>query len=337
MVIIFTHPDADGICCAALMKMTPRHTETKVFFSHPAGLARDLVQFDEDIFICDIALDPSSFPQICDQLSRILEKHRVVHLDHHLIPGKLPEGIELAHDETISATEVVFRYFYHELPKNADHLALIGSICEYMDDTPLISRLMIRYERRTLFMDAGILAQGLKAYTRKPQYDELRKIINQMALGGHPSDINRLTDAALRITRKDKFRRNRINLIYKTARHIAWVIDPRIGSRSKIAHWILGDSGKMLGMSIRTIDSRRHLVDISIRGQIINDIRTLITPIAIEMGGSAGGHENAVGVRIPDTKLRDFLIRVDDEIEKLHLPNPIPLETLIPLKNADMD
>ena len=42
----------------------------------------------------------------------------------------------------------------------AMRIACIGAICNSMDNTPLMQELMIQFERRGLFLDAGLLSQG---------------------------------------------------------------------------------------------------------------------------------------------------------------------------------
>ena len=74
------------------------------------------------------------------------------------------------------------------------------------------------------------------------------------------------------------------------------------------------------------------MVDITIRGWRKLDLRTFIPAIAIKMGGSAGGHANAVGCRIPQKNLKLFL-RVLDTHEVFNDIEPVPsVRQLIPLK-----
>lgn len=329
---IITHLDADGVCCASLIKMIPQYGNAYVYFSHPAGLAHDLqVIEDDDLIICDIAQDRGSFPAIYDRLKEISQFHTVFYFDHHAQPHKFPQKVINVFNQNISATELVYRYFYDQLPEKADHIALLGAICDYLDSTPLMQRLSHHYERRTLFLDAGLLAQGLKRLGRKNYYEHLRNLVQEFSMGKSPSEIKELTKAAISATISDNEKRPKIISQYVSEANIAWIRDPPSMSRSKIAHWILGHSGKKLGMVITTLNSKRNLVDITIRGWRLVDLRSFIPEIAERLGGSAGGHANAVGVRIPMKNLKLFLRIVDQHDALIKLPPIKSIQELIPL------
>lgn len=331
MAVIFAHLDSDGLCAAALIKMTKEYQKAEVFFTHPAGLLEDIEKVDDELYILDVALDAKSFPNLCKEFERIVENHSVTHIDHHQIPGKLPSRVISIHDPNVCTTELTYRYFYYQLPKNADHLAIIGAICDYTDDSPLMQALLHHYERRTMFLDAGLLAQGLKQFGTGPDYPMLRILVEKFSEGLYPCDIKELTRAALQETRKDKHKRLKVLELYKTGKKIAWIIDPPIGSRSKVAHWIMGDSGAVAGLCVRKLNHNRHLADITIRGRNIIDLRIVIPPIAEDLGGSAGGHANAIGVRIPDRNIIMFIRALDNKLSEI-LKYQIPqIENLIEL------
>ncbi|MHA1674269.1 MAG: DHH family phosphoesterase [Promethearchaeota archaeon] len=333
MTTIFTHLDGDGVCCAALIKMIPKYHDSYVYFTHPAGLKHDLSSISgDDIIICDIAVDSRSAQSIYRLLDQRSQDYSVVYIDHHIHPDGMPSKVRNIHDLNVSATELVYRFFYDQLPSWADHIALLGAICDYLDDSPLMQRLVHHYERRTLFLDAGFLAQGLKKLGRRGHYEKLRNLVQQFSIGKVPSEIKELTQAAITATKADNAKRQKILEQYVSENNIAWIQDPPSMSHSKIAHWILGNSGKHIGLVIRTLNSKRQLVDITIRGWRKLDLRTFIPAIAIKMGGSAGGHANAVGCRIPEKNLKVFL-RVLDSHEVFNDIEPVPsVAQLIPLE-----
>ena len=47
--------------------------------------------------------------------------------------------------------------FIMNFPRLQYALRCIGAICDYMDNTPLMQELIIQFERRGLFLDAGLL------------------------------------------------------------------------------------------------------------------------------------------------------------------------------------
>ena len=317
MVIILTHADGDGICSAALMKMIKRFKTAEVIFTHPMGLVHDLAKIEDDLYICDIAVDVRTYGDLCDILNKIMDQgYKITYLDHHSLPGPLPSRVISIHDEKVCATEIVFRYFYEDLPKGATHIALIGAICDYLDDTPLMKLLSYNYERRTLFFDAGILAQGIKPL--HSQYDQMRELVEEFGNGKYPCEIKQLTKGALTLTREDKQNRLRVLHMYKTFKNLAYVVNPP-ASKSKAAHWIMGDAEKIIGIAIFHKKSR-NICDMTIRGRKLVDLRTIVPKIAQEMGGSGGGHANACGARIPLEKEAQFLKILDNTLNILATP-----------------
>jgi RecJ-like exonuclease len=328
MTIIITHGDADGICAAAIVKMTPEHHKDEVFFSHPMGLLSDLSNVkiqSSDLILLDIAIDQRAYSEIIPILERIGSKYTIIYLDHHDLPGPLPSCVKMMRDPTnqASATELAFRFFYSELPVTADRITCIGAICDYCDDTPLIKELMHRFERRTLFLDAGIMSQGMSNFQRN--YDFRRKLVEEFAKGRYPCEISELTNGAIKLTQEDKKSRSEVIKMYEKGEKIAWVFNPP-ASKSKAAHWIMGDSGKLVGITVNIHQYKPDIADITIRGRNVVDLRPIIPKIAQTMGGSGGGHENAIGCRIPRDKLDTFLKIFDRTLSalELHLPPSIP-------------
>jgi RecJ-like exonuclease len=329
MTIILTHGDGDGICSAALVKMTKEFKEAEVRFTHPMGFADDLRGIEEEVVICDIAIDERAYETVCKELNYLATHFSVLYIDHHRLPGKLPQKVSLVHQEYVSATELVFRHFYYQLPKTADRIAVIGAICDYLDHTPLMMELRNRFERRTLFLDAGLLAQGLK---NGNSYDEMRNLVLEFSNGLYPCENKKLVDTALNTTRKDKDARLKVIKLYNKGKKIAWIINPP-ASKSKAAHWVMGDSGSIIGLTVRFHSTKAEIADITIRGRNLIDLRTIIPKIALNLGGSGIGHANAIGCRIPREKTDQFLKIVDTTIDALGVESPPHIEGLIPIES----
>ena len=230
MTTILSHGDADGLCSAALIKMTDRFKDARVIFTHPIGLAHDLRDVDEEVVIADIALDMRAYNEIYAELEAISSRYPVLYIDHHRPYGPLPSNVEFIYREEACSSELVFRYFYDELPKIAMRFACIGAICDYMDETPLIQELIIYFERGSLFLDAGLLSQGLNADQRN--YDYLRHLVTLFSEGIQPSEIPELVKNAITISREDKLNRHKVLHMYQSGKQIAWIENPP-ASKSK--------------------------------------------------------------------------------------------------------
>jgi RecJ-like exonuclease len=326
MAVILTHGDGDGVCSASLVKMVKKYSTARVIFTHPVGIVQDLLGIEDDLVVLDIAINKESYTPVYNHYQKLVDNsYRVIHIDHHKIVGDLPGKVELIHDLKVCTTELTYRFFFESLPEYADHFACIGAICDYMDNTPFMTELMHNYERRNMFLDAGILAQGLHSVRRN--YDFMRKLVESFSTGKYPCEMQGLVNKAVKNTREDKKERVKVLEDYETGKYIAWVRNPQ-ASKSKAAHWIMAHSYKTVGI---TINDKKggHAVDISIRGRGLVELDKIIPDISKSLGGSGGGHKNAVGARIPSLKVAQFLEQLDTKIESLGIKNPNRLSPLL--------
>ncbi len=142
-----------------------------------------------------------------------------------------------------------------------------------------------------------------------------------------------MAEGALKISRREKIIRKKIITLYKKRENFAYIINPPFGSRSKIAYWILGHSGRYLGLTIRNLKSKPNLVDITIRGRNLVNLKIIIPPIVQKFDGTAGGHSNALGCRLLKNKLDQFLDLLDIKLSNLEIISPPTIKDLIPLVN----
>ena len=313
MMKIIAHGDADGICSAALVLMVPlfKKLNPEIFFSHPTGLSHDLANVNEDLIILDIAQDRKHWSYAQAELERISKKNNVIFIDHHEIIGEMPKDVEFYNKEGISATELTYKFFRDDMPESADLTACIGAICDYMIDSPLMKDLMIRFEKRALFLDAGLLAQSLYPLSR--DYQAKREITVNLSNFLAPVEMELITKNAIEYSIIEKHERGKIIKSYDRLKNIAFIRNPK-ASRSKAAHWIMGDSGLTVGLVITDHFTKKDKVDFVIRGRDLIDLRKVVPSIAEKYGGTAGGHSNACGARIPKIHLDAFLEDFDNAI-----------------------
>jgi RecJ-like exonuclease len=311
MVTIVTHADGDGICGAALARMalTRQGHGGDVFFSNPTGFAHDLQQFDDDLVIIDIAIDRKHHGLICSELTRLAHEHQILYIDHHYLYQALPPVVRAVHDTGVSATELVFREYRPDLPEWATYVALLGAISDYLDDTPLMHQLLLAYERRTLFLDAGILAQGL-TYN---DFHFKRGLVESLASGKLTCENETLVQRAIEQSIHDKHARAEVLRRYTARTHIAFIVDPP-ASKSKTAHWVMGHSGCPVGICAVHHRTKTTKMDLTLRGNGQVDLRPLVYEVASGLGGTGGGHPNASGARIPAEAFERFLEEVERRI-----------------------
>lgn len=297
-MIVFTHGDGDGVCAGTLALMV--HPGARVYFSHPAGLLHDLraTAPDEDVVVCDIAFDRRFLPDVVAYLARVEEAgHAVTYIDHHpLVPEAFPGT--LVHELGRSATELAYRFFQeraqfaHQF--HAERIAIMGAIADYADTTPTIRTLVQKWEKRAIFLETGLLVQGLYWYRRN--YDAKRSLVGRFARGEIPSQVETLVTAAISQTNQEEQEIARIEHEHESLRAIAWTVDPQC-SKSKAAHWVLGFADKPVGIAIQ-FRKHRALADFTIRGRHLLDLTTFVPDIAEKYDGHGGGHPNACGLRV---------------------------------------
>ncbi len=318
--VLFVHGDSDGVVCGALAYrvFSMGGGEVVVVFSHPAGLAEDLGVFTrpgDRVFIADIALSELHLGEI-ERFFRVLSREgELIYIDHHPEPlGLSPRelGGTIVHDTCCSASELTYRFFEDKLGFEYSRVALYGAIGDYLDETPWAREVMYEWDKRMIYFEAGVLAQGLEA-SRK-LYDFKRHIVKHLAENRLPSNLSELLVRALIEALSEEEMRKWVEENIRETETIGYVIDPP-GSLGRAANYARVYSGKPVGlaasrhkdkmvMSLRV--SRKHPID-------LNRILRMITP---KYNGTGGGHSFAAGARVPYNRFAEFLEELSSEIAR---------------------
>ena len=311
---IFAHGDVDGICSAAIaLAANPR---ARVFFSHPYGLVGDLDEARDynRIIVCDISLSESHIRHLLDKFSKISEKGELIYIDHHPLPnGLTKEDIpgKVVHRVGSSASELTYSLFEHELNFMHARIAIYGAIGDYLDDTPLIQRLLEGWDKRTLYFESGLLVQAIEG--RKRDYELKRNIVSNLAMNLPPSFDKRLVDLAVQHSHVEEIAIRELKHRILTLGEIAYVVDFPF-SLGKTATYIKGLAGVAVGVAG---EERRSMIDMSLRTNKPEiDLNKILRRIASRFGGGGGGHPNAAGARIPKERFKEFLRELNREVEE---------------------
>jgi len=305
---IIAHEDADGICSAALARMTD--PTSRVFFSRPCSLLHDLDQMDtrRDLAVLDLALCELVKEQIVSRLSRWGGK--VLYIDHHpdtATSFPRQSSVEIIVGD-VSASELTFSHLGSGLRREAERVMLMGAIGDYADLTPLCVDRLNRWDKRSLFLQAGFLCGALEV--TRPDHEFHRQIVDLLASCRPPCEDNRIVASAVRASELEESFRQRVE---KSAQKLG-----RIG----VAYDLNGPAGKgatyaaATGVSIGAYvdkDMTRGLADISFR--VIDrsvDMNRILRTVAPKLGASGGGHEEACGARVPLSKLDEFFDAIND-------------------------
>jgi single-stranded-DNA-specific exonuclease len=313
---ILTHADCDGMCAAAIA--LAKYNDAVVFFTKPVSLLPDFQNTKADrIIICDIALTKSHAAKIGGLFLKRSKNCEIIYFDHHQVPDTMPRvalsAIEHVHRLNVSTSELIYRHYQKDIPRERVWIALYGAIGDYEDDTPFAMERIANWDKRALYFEVSTLVMGIKN-KQFASYDAKRNIVETMSLGKNPSDVPGLVRSAkLAVTREfelyDYIKRHaekfgKIGVIKRL---------PQFGFRGPAALFAATVTDTVIGVYVCERDGH---TDITVRKRNSKiALNKLMEEAAETVGGSGGGHSEAAGARIPQGTLDKFLHHVNQMVE----------------------
>jgi single-stranded-DNA-specific exonuclease len=214
------------------------------------------------------------------------------------------------HSRGASASELVYRHYMKEIPRERVWLALYGAIADYADETPFSRERIRNWDRRGLYFEVSTISLGIKN-DEFADYDAKRRIVRTLSRGGNPSDVPGLVRSAKRAVNREFELYELIKKRAQTHGSVAYVKDvPSFGFRGPSALFAATVQDTRIGICAHT---RERYVDITMRTRDYSlRLNTLADRAAEAVGGSGGGHASAAGAKIPKGTFRKFL----DELNK---------------------
>ncbi len=319
---IFAHGDGDGVCSAALLKIL--HPDAEVWFTKPASIHQYLSEVEGDVYILDIAINERFKEEIFRKLGELSkEGKKVVYIDHHPLPLQIFKSdvpvTDFVHEVGASTSELVYRYYESSFSPELDRIALWGAISDYCEETEFVREHASKYDRRTIYLEAGLLSQALG----EADFDYKRKVVEQLSRGISPVEIEGMFDWALKANQRDKELWEYVKRNVVREGDLAIVYDIPVSSGGKAAFNALGITGASVGICVLR---KGEEMDISVRRRagVKLNLDLLLRKIAPRFGGSGGGHEGAAGARIPVENFQAFMETLKREISPV-LPRDISL------------
>ncbi|WP_440060282.1 DHHA1 domain-containing protein [Thermogladius sp. 4427co] len=319
MAKILVHGDSDGVCSGAVYQafLKSKGIETNIYFTHPAGLLKDLLEFTkqgDDIYIADIALDESSYRDVMRLLEERGKSGRVVYIDHHPLPEgfETPKNIEFFHDTCCSASELTFRYFEKDLDADFTRVALYGAIGDYIDETPWVREHIARWDKRFIYYEAGVLIQGIEGTGRN--YDFKRLVVEHLSQNKLPSSLKELSEKALKQSALDEELRLWVKKNVRNKGIVSIAENPP-GSVGRAANYARIYGGGLIGVAY---ENRGGILVSSLRSPYV-DLNRLLRTISRELNIQGGGHSFAAGARIPIGLLDVFIEKINSYYQKFKL------------------
>ena len=308
---ILTHADPDGICAGAIA--LSRFPGSKIFFTRPTSFHSDLLRTEaRKIIVTDIALTKQDAPRLVDLFQkRMREGVEILYFDHHSIPktttmDKVSKSLALyVHSNKASASELIYRYYMDDLPRERVWLALYGAIGDYSDETPFAKKRIMNWDRRAIFFEVSSICLGIKN-EEFSGYNGKRKMVRALAKGINPSEIPGLVKSAKKAVNREFELYELVKAKAQKSGKVAYVKDvPTFGFRGPAALFAATVRNTRFGLSAHT---RERYVDITMRTRDYSiKLNVLADKAAEAVGGSGGGHAAAAGAKIPLGTFNKFL------------------------------
>jgi single-stranded-DNA-specific exonuclease len=308
--------DVDGICSAALIKAA--FDVPKVILVDYANLISRVekvaAMFDkmEQLFVCDLGLSKKNEQRFAELLEKIVSKGtEVIYIDHHDISKETLHSIKKADVTLIRTVEEctsiqVYAKYKKKLPEHAAFLAAMGALTDYMENKPIASAIVSRFDRQFLMLESTALSYMISSNQHNDPF--LLKMVETLAKMKYPHDMKGGFEMAEKFAKKVGNAVESIQESIVKLENLAYAPSAAELSSSMIVNFVLGTSGKPAAMVYKLKDDIKSYV-VSIRGSAECDVHLgrLTNDIAAELGGSGGGHDKACGGVIPEANLKKFI------------------------------
>lgn len=322
-VCISHKEDVDGICSAAVVKAA--FDISKVILVDYANLISKLektaAMLDniEQLFICDLGLSKKNEQKFAELLHRIVSAGtEVIYIDHHDINKETLHTLKKADVTLIRTIEEctsmqAYTKYKKKLPEHAAFLAAMGALTDYMENKPLASAIVSRFDRQFLMLESTALSYMISAN----QHDDafLIKIVETLSKMKYPHDIKGGFEIAEKFAKKVANAVESVQESVVKLDNIAYAPSVVELSSSMVVNFVLGSSGKPVAMVYKLKDDIKSYV-LSIRASADCKVHLgrLTNEIASELGGSGGGHDRACGAVIPKANLQKFIETLNKKI-----------------------
>src|ERR687890_1040675 len=244
--------DVDGICSAALVKTA--FDISKVILVDYANLISRLEKVAamldkiEQLFICDLGLSKKNEQKFIELLQRIGSTGaEVIYIDHHDISKETLHALKKANVTLVRTIEEctsiqVYTKYRKKLPEHAAFFAAMGALTDYMENKPLASSIVSRFDRQFLMLQSTALSYMISAN----QHDDafLIKIVETLAKMKYPHDIRGGFDMAEKFAKKVANAVGSIQESVVKLENLAYAPSAVELSSSMIVNFVLGSSGK---------------------------------------------------------------------------------------------
>ena len=322
-VVISHRKDADGLGSAALI----RHmTGAKVFLTDYSDMVETLKQVPKanDVFVCDLGLNKTTFADFLSQLERLKAGGSVHYIDHHPMSNEFSERlrkleIDVYHSTEESAAMLVYRKFEERLSHSPAMkiVACCGAITDYLDLQPFARKTISSFDRQFLLYEATLLSFSISIIGRDGAQSNahLLKIVEELANEKLPHEIPDASSYAQEFASHSAVLIEKVKREGKRMRNFAY-FKTKESSTGNVANFLIGAFNVPVGAAFR--EEEPGFYELSARGseESRHDLGKILGQISTRFGTSGGGHPHAAGARIKVNQFEEFLTLLDEELSR---------------------
>lgn len=321
-VICVSHKeDADGIGAASLIRQA-FGGETKLV-DYPGLMTElDLLKNHESLktlYICDLGLSKTNQDQFIELLTALRKKRvSITYVDHHDLDEKIKKKIralkvKLIHNINECTTVQVYDAFKSKLTDHSAFIAACSAITDYMEDRPIGSKLLQKFDRQFALLEATVLTFTIVSHQKDNEY--LLYLVDELSESKYPHDIPNSFEFARMQAEKISNVIQKVKDNLKMMKNLAYMEVTDSGA-SMVVNFVLGMSGKDVGVSYKLREDH-GIYAVSVRGSRNCKLHLgkIVNPLATELGGSGGGHDKACGAVIPKDKISIFLKKFNSKLK----------------------
>lgn len=313
--------DVDGISSAVLIKAA-FNAKCVILVDYPSIIpslnklaAADSPKVDH-IFVSDVGLSKKNVGEFVDTVGRIISNGtKVTYIDHHdlnreTILALKKMGVLLIHSVEECSSVQIYNKFKKKLKPHAAFFAAAGSLTDYMEDKPIASVIVSRYDRQFLMLESTVLSYMISAKQHDDQF--LIELVNLLSDMKYPHDIEGGFTIAEKYAQRVSDAIKKVEGSITRSKNIAYAESQSALSASVLVNFVLGISERPVAMIYKLRDEiDSYIFSIRSNKSCKVHLGRLVNQISSEIGGSGGGHEKACGAVIPREKLDQFITVLD--------------------------
>ena len=301
--------DVDGLGSAALVTAA---TGAEVLLSDYDDFIENLRRVPEGIdrfFLCDIGTDNADAGEFLAEIKALTARCVVTYIDHHALSketlGKLRRAkVKVVHDERECSAVLTYLTLQKELPQAAYLVALYGAVTDYMDDSPIVSKMMEQSDRQQILLESTMLSYALSRRARQEGYPEM--IVQELSRMKRPHDIAGVPEAAVEQLREMSALEEVVSANGKKMGRLAYMVTTEY-STGNVAKLLIGAFGVPVGVAMKVKEKGWYEVSTRATSECRAHLGRTLSRVAGKFGGSGGGHRKAAGCRIPADKAEKLI------------------------------